>query len=394
LKEKIKQLAKDYYEDVVGYRRHIHAHPELSFSEVKTAKFITEQLRTFDIPFQEGVAKTGIVALIEGRNPAKKTVALRADMDALPIQETNDVPYRSTVSGVMHACGHDVHTSSLLGCARILAQLKGELEGTIKFIFQPAEEKLPGGASMMIKEGVLENPKPDGLFGQHVTAGLEVGKVGFRSGKYMASADEIYLTVKGKGGHAAMPDKVVNPVLISSHIIVGLQQIGLQAEPSAPTVLAFGKVIAEGATNIIPDQVKIEGTLRTMDEQWRKKAHQQIKKIAQQTAKDMGGKCEVDIRVGYPLLVNDVELTERAKGFAKDYMGAENVVDLDIKMTAEDFAYYSQQTRTCFYRLGVGNQEKGITSSVHTSTFDIDEKALEIGMGMMSWLAVAEILDF
>lgn len=392
LKDKIKGLAGLYKDQIIDYRNHLHANPELSFKEYETSAYIERELRSFGIAHIEKKADTGLVALIEGRNPAKKIVALRADMDALPIQEANDVPYKSKNDGVMHACGHDVHTSSLLGAARILNEVKEEFEGTIKLIFQPGEEVIPGGASLMIKDGVLESPHPSAIIGQHVMPLIPVGKVGFRKGMYMASADELYLTVKGKGGHGAMPETLVDPVLITAHIIVALQQIvSRNASPKIPSVLSFGKIIANGATNIIPNEVKVEGTFRTLNEEWRSQANKQMVKLAEGIAEAMGGSAEFEVRRGYPFLQNAPELTDRALHAAKDYLGEENVVDLDIWMAAEDFSYYTQQIDGCFYRLGTRNEEKGITSGVHTPTFDIDENALEIGAGLMAWLAVSEL---
>jgi len=313
-------------------------------------------------------------------------------LDALPITEQNDVPYKSKNEGVMHACGHDVHTSCLLGAASILNKLREEFEGTVKLLFQPGEERMPGGATMMIKEGALENPKPSSIIGQHVMPFIPVGKVGFREGMYMASADEIYFTVKGKGGHAAIPEYNIDPVLISSHIIVALQQIvSRNANPKIPSVLSFGKISAEGATNIIHDEVKIEGTFRTLDEPWREEAHRKIKKMAESIAVGMGGSCEFNIVKGYPFLKNNPELTKRTRYFAEDYLGKENVVDLDLWMAAEDFSFYSQLIDACFYRLGTRNEDKGIVSNVHTPTFNIDEFALEIGAGLMAWLAIQEL---
>lgn len=388
----IKQKAAAYKAEVIAIRQHLHQHPELSFKEFKTADFIESKLNEYGITNQKRLVKTGIIALIEGKNPTKKIIALRSDHDALPIQETNEVDYKSVNNGVMHACGHDVHTSSLLGVAKILNELKNEFEGTVKLVFQPGEEIIPGGASLIIKEGGLENPSPSKMFGQHVYPQLEAGKVGFRPGMYMASADEIYVTVKGKGGHAALPQLNVDPILIASHIIVALQQIVSRgAHPTVPTVLSFGKIIGEGATNVIPDEVKLEGTFRTMNEEWRATAHQKMKKMAEDIAEGMGGECIFDIHVGYPFLVNDEELTARAKQGAIEYLGAENVVDLDLRMTAEDFAFYSQLLPTCFYRLGVKNDQKQINSGLHTSTFNIDEDALETGMGLMAWLTVKEL---
>ena len=289
----------------------------------------------------------------------------------------------------MHACGHDVHTSSLLGTAKILNELKNEFSGTIKLIFQPGEEKAPGGASLMIKEGVLENPKPTAIFAQHVFPSLEAGKVGFRSGKYMASTDEIYLTVKGKGGHAAMKGTYVNPLLIASEILLELEQ--KFSHCITPTVLAFGRMHANGATNVIPDEVKIDGTFRTMDEVWRKEAHNHLRLITSAKAKSLGGDCDVHIMTGYPALINDEQTTEKAKKSAEEYLGKENVIELDLRMTGEDFSFYAQKLPACFYRLGTGNSSKGITSGVHTPTFDIDEKALQTGMGLMAWIALSEL---
>lgn len=390
--DKIKALAASFSNDVIDYRHYLHAHPELSFQEFNTAKFVAAILRSFGIEPQEGVAGTGVVAIIKGKNPETKMIALRADMDALPITEANEVPYKSTNIGVMHACGHDVHTSSLLGTARILQALKDEFEGSIKLIFQPGEELLPGGASLMIKEGVLENPKPTGILGQHVMPLLPAGTVGFREGMYMASADEIYVTVTGKGGHAAMPEINVDPVLIAAHIIVAMQQIvSRNCSPKTPSVLSFGKVTAAGATNIIPNEVKIEGTFRTMDEVWRADAHKKMVKLAESIAEGMGGSCHFDIHKGYPYLENNPALTNRMKNAAIAYVGEEKVVNLDIWMAAEDFAFYTQHTDACFYRLGIRNEAKGITSSVHTPTFDIDESALETGSGLMAWLVINEL---
>ncbi len=389
---KIKALSKEHAADAVATRRHLHMHPELSFNEHKTARFVADQLKALGLEPQEGVADTGVVALIQGRNPDSRVVGLRADMDALPIHEANDVPYKSQNPGVMHACGHDVHTSSLLGTARILMQLRDEFEGTVKLVFQPAEEKAPGGASLMIKEGVLENPRPAGMFGQHVATNVPVGKIGFREGMYMASTDELFLTVRGKGGHGAMPDQLIDPVLIASHIVVALQQIiSRNRQPANPSVLSFGRFIADGVTNVIPNEVKIQGTWRCMDEEWRADGLGRMIKMAEGIAEAMGGSCEFEVVKGYPFLKNHPELTRRTKAAAIEYMGAENVVDLDLWMAGEDFAFYSQVVDSCFYRLGTRNEARGIVSGVHTPTFDIDERALEIGPGLMSWLAIQEI---
>lgn len=393
LKDKIQQLAQAYHPETVALRRHIHQNPELSFEEHETGKYVAAQLQQWGIQHQVGIAGTGVVALIEGKNPGKNTVALRADMDALPIIEANEVPYKSQNPGVMHACGHDVHTASLLGAAKILQETRQDWEGTVKLIFQPAEERLPGGASLMIKEGVLQNPNPTAIAGQHVHPPLAAGKVGFRPGRYMGSCDELYITITGKGGHGAMPQDCVDPILLAAHMITALQQIvSRNNDPTMPTVLTFGKINSTGgATNIIPKEVKIEGTFRTMNETWRKEAHRRMKYMAEHLIEGMGGKIDFFIDVGYPCLLNDEALTLRMRESAEDYLGVENVVDLPVRLTAEDFSYYSQEMPACFYRLGTGNVERGITSPVHSDTFDIDEEALKVGAGLMAWLAVQEL---
>lgn len=391
LVEKIKALSTSLAQETVGNRHHLHMHPELSFQETATQAFVESQLNTWGIP-NNRLANTGVVAIIEGKNPTKKVVALRADMDALPIIETNDVPYKSQNPGVMHACGHDVHTSSLLGTAHILQSIKEDFEGTVKLIFQPAEEKAPGGASIMIKEGVLENPKPASIFGQHVATNVPVGKIGFREGMYMASTDELYIKVIGKGGHGAMPDACIDPIVIASHIIVAMQQIiSRNKNPKFPSVLTFGKIEGLGATNVIPDEVNIAGTFRAMDETWRAEGLEKMKKLAEGIADAMGGQAIFEVLKGYPFLQNNPELTRKAKAAAIAYMGEENVVDLDLWMAGEDFAFYTHHVDACFYRLGIRNEAKGITSGVHTPTFNIDEDALAIGPGLMAWLAVNEL---
>lgn len=377
---------------LVEVRRHLHAHPELSFQEHATSAYIQARLMAEGIAFEAGIAGTGIVATVPGATDNGRTVALRGDMDALPIREANQVPYCSTADGVMHACGHDVHSTCALGAAIILHRLRANWAGRVCVIFQPGEEVLPGGASIMIKEGVIERHHPSAIVAQHVFPSLEAGKVGFRSGMYMASTDEVYITVHGKGGHGAMPHECIDPVLISSHILIALQQVASRhAKPGVPTVLSFGKVNAAGATNVIPDTVDMAGTFRTMDEPWRERAHQLIAQIAEQTAQAMGGRCTVRIERGYPCLVNEPELTARMRQVAEEYLGVDNVTELEMRMTAEDFAYFAQQRPACFYRLGTGNKARGITSGVHTATFDIDEAALPIGAGLMAAMAVAEV---
>lgn len=393
LKQKIQKLATQYLQEVIGYRRHLHAHPELSFKEYNTSEYVEAFLKHNNIPHRKNIAGTGLTAFIHGKNPEAKTIALRADMDALPIQEENNVDYKSKNPGVMHACGHDVHTSSLLGAALILNETKNDWSGTIQLIFQPGEEVLPGGASVMIKEGVFQEKMPTAIFGQHVYPELPAGKIGLKPGPYMASTDEIYVTVKGKGGHGAKPDRNIDPVLISAHLLTALQQVVSRwANPTMPSVLSFGKVIANGATNIIPNEVRMEGTFRTFDEIWRKEAHRRMTDLATQLVRSMGGEVDFRIEVGYPVLKNDVALTHSAKQNAVEYLGEENVVDLDLRTTAEDFAYFSQHMPACFYRLGTASAlDDSKSYGVHNSRFDIDENALETGMGLMAWMAVCQL---
>lgn len=384
--ETIKLLAKKYAPEFISVRRHLHAYPELSYHEFKTSKFVQDKLKEFSIPF-EVKATTGVVGLIKGRNPDKRIIALRADMDALPIKEANEVSYKSTNDGVMHACGHDVHTTCLLGAAKILNELKDEWEGTIKLIFQPGEEKNPGGASLMIKEGVLENPKPQAIFGLHVHPQLETGKFSFRGGLSMASADELYFTIKGKGGHAAAPHLTDDTVLIASHLVVALQEvISRNRNPLTPSVLSITSIQGGHTTNVIPGEVKLMGTFRSLDEKWRWKAHELIKRVATGLVRSMGGDVDVHIDVGYPTVYNDENLYIVARKMAEEFAGKENVEETEVRMGSEDFGYYSQVIPGCFFRLGTGNKSKGIISGVHTPTFNIDESAIEIGMGIMALL--------
>ena len=388
MKKRIKELAHKYAPEFIAIRQHIHAHPELSFQEYETSLFIQQKLDEFGVTYTAGIAGTGIIATIEGKNPSSKTIALRADIDALPITEANDVPYKSQNTGVMHACGHDVHTTCVLGATRILQELKDEFEGTIRILFQPGEEKHPGGASLMIKEGALENPRPDAILGMHVQPTMEAGKLGFRDGKYMASADEIYITIKGKGGHAALPHLTVDTILVASHLVVSLQQvISRNNNPFSPSVLSICAFNGGYTTNVIPSEVKLMGTFRAMDETWRFKAHDIIKKQATELAHAMGAEIDIEILVGYPCLYNNEAVTAQARGLAEDYLGIDKVEDTEIRMGAEDFAFYSQIVPACFFRLGTGNISRGITSGVHTPTFDVDESAIEVGIGTMAYLA-------
>lgn len=389
LLEKIKDLAFGYNNQLIAIRRHLHAHPELSYQETETSKFIQDKLTELGIPFKV-MASTGVCGIISGIDPQSHAVALRADMDALPIAEQNDVDYKSQNAGVMHACGHDVHTTCLLGAAKILSETKNEWRGTIKLIFQPGEEKNPGGASLMIKEGVLKDPAPLAIFGLHVHPSLPVGKFSFRAGKAMASADELYITVKSKGGHAAAPHLTGDTIFAASQIVVNLQQvISRRNDPFNPSVLSITSFKGGNTTNVIPSEVQLMGTFRAMNENWRFEAHEIIRSVCEHTASSCNVDVIVNVDVGYPFLVNNEELTRMATRNAEMYAGAENVSETEMRMGAEDFAYYSHEIPACFFRLGVGNPEKGINSGVHTPTFDVDENALIHGAGMMAWLAAS-----
>ncbi|MFK7757673.1 MAG: M20 family metallopeptidase [Flavobacteriales bacterium] len=388
--DKIKHRIKELEPELLEIRRHLHAHPELSFEEYETAKYISSALQRYDITHKTGIAGTGILAII---NPEKSTrIALRADIDALPILEESGADYASKNTGVMHACGHDVHTTCAIGAAIVLNEFKEEINGRVEIIFQPGEERLPGGASLILKEEAFGDELPSAIFGQHVFPELEAGKVGFRPGIYMASTDELYFTIKGKGGHGAMPHKNIDPVVVAAEIICALQRIpSRRANPIIPTVLSIGKVEANGATNVIPNEVKMEGTFRTLNEEWRCEAHGLIKQMTESIAAAHRATAEVDIRVGYPFLANDVAVTEAAILAAKEYVGAENVVELDIRMTAEDFAYYSQVMPACFYRLGTASADGSNSAGVHNSKFNIDESALLIGAGLMAYQAYKKL---
>jgi len=386
IEEKIIALASKFAAETIAIRHHLHAHPELSYQEFETAAFVEEKLTEIGIP-NSRMGNTGVIGIIEGKNPTSRIVALRADMDALPILEETNLPFASTRPGVMHACGHDVHTSCLLGAAKILYQTRADWQGTIKLIFQPGEEKNPGGASILIKEGVLENPKPALIVGMHVNPQLEIGKISFRGGKVMASADEIYITIKGKGGHAAAPHLTTDTILVGSHIVIGLQQIiSRNNNPLSPSVLSICAFNGGFTTNVIPNEVKLIGTFRAMDEKWRFAAHELIKKQATAIAHGMGAEIDVLIDVGYPSVYNHEGLNANAMELSKKILGENRVEETELRMGAEDFGYYSQKIPGCFFRLGTKNEAKGIISGVHTPTFTIDEDAIEMGIKMMAFL--------
>jgi hippurate hydrolase len=386
LANQIKELAHQLAPSFVEVRRHLHAHPELSYQEVQTSAYVQAQLKKMGIPFQV-MSSTGVVGIIEGNNPNSRILALRADMDALPIEEKNEVTYRSVNPGVMHACGHDVHTSVLLGAAQILFELRNQWSGTVKLIFQPGEEKNPGGASYMIRDGVLTDPAPQGIIALHVHPGLPCGQLSFRKGRVMASADEIYITIRGKGGHAAAPHLTADTLLIASHLVVSLQQIiSRNNNPVTPSVLSICSIQGGNTTNVIPSEVKLMGTFRAMDEKWRYQAHELIKKQTSSLVEGMGAEVDIHIDVGYPAVDNHPAFTDEVWKRAADWLGKENVSETEIRMGAEDFGYYSQQIPGCFFRLGVRNEAKGIVHQVHTPLFNIDEQAIEIGMGTMALL--------
>jgi amidohydrolase len=388
LKTRIEELASGYFNEFREIRRHLHQNPELSKEEFETADFICRKLVEFGISYKRNVGGTGVVGIIEGKNPGFATIALRADMDALPVIEENNVEYKSRVPGKMHACGHDVHMTCLLGAGKILNALKDQFQGGVTLIFQPSEETYPGGAIKMIEEGVLKDPITSSVIGEHVTNEFEAGKIGVKPGMYMASTDEVFLKIRGRGGHAATPDQVVDPILIASHIIIAIQQIvSRNANPIVPTVVSFGKISGEGRTNIIPDEVNVAGTIRTFDEAWRVRIQEKIAKLSASIAEGMGGTCETRISHGYPALVNDPRLTAKIRSWAVDYLGENNVLDLQERMTAEDFAYFAQEVPSSFYRLGTANRKKGIISNLHSATFDVDETSIKTGMGFMAYAA-------
>jgi len=389
--DRIKEEVAKIKEEIWAIRTHIHQNPELSFEEFETCKFISDRLTSWGIEHKAGIAGTGIVGVIKGAKEGK-VIALRADIDALPILEDNNGAHCSKVDGVMHACGHDFHAASLLGAIRIIHTFKDQLNGSVKFLFQPGEEKLPGGASLMIKEGVLKSPDVDLMFGQHVFPELEAGKVGYRPGMYMASCDEIYVEITGKGGHGAMPHQTVDTVLVACQVVTALQNIvSRKCDPTVPCVLSFGKIIADGATNVIPNKVRLEGTFRTLNEVWRKEAHVLIKAQIEALCEAFGATADVDIAIGYPFLENNEALTVQAKQTAIEYLGADNVIDLPIRMTGEDFAFYSHAVPSCFYRVGVRNEAKGIVHGVHHPKFDIEPAAIEIGVGLMAYQAIKQL---
>ena len=386
----IRSKASEIHTKVRGYREHLHAHPELSYQEHETMAYVSSVLSNLGIEHQTGVGDTGIVGLIRGdhHEDGDQCIGLRADLDALPIQEENEVAYKSKRDGIMHACGHDVHTSILLGAAEILHDLRNELQHPVKLVFQPGEEKNPGGATYMIRDGVLENPKVSKMFALHVFPDMEVGNAGFAEGLYMASCDEIYITIHGKGGHGATPHKCIDPIMIGANLLTSLQQIvSRKCDPKIPCVLSFGHFEAMGATNVIPSSAHLKGTFRTMNEAWRAEALELIESATKKIIESMGGRAEIEISKGYPYLENDPIVTRAMKDMAIEHFGEKAIHDLPIRLTAEDFSYYSQEVPVCFFRLGVRNESKGIVHGVHHPKFDIDPESLKNGIELMTLAA-------
>lgn len=388
MKNKIQMLSKEIIAEAVSMRRHIHSFPELSGKEYKTSDFIREKLQQFGIENIRQIADTGIVATVFGNNCNKKRVALRAEMDALPIYEKNEFSFKSKNDGVMHACGHDVHTANLLAAAWVLNQLKNEFEGTIQFVFQPSEEAMPSGANRMLSEGIFEQRQPDAMIAIHVDPTIPVGKIGFRCGSTSASADECYITVKGKGGHGAYPAQFINPIVIASKIIIELQSL---TDLSVPTVVTFGKIEALGKTNVVPEIAKIEGTIRAFDEKRRGEIHQQIRQKAAEIAQSFGGSVDVNILLGYPVLKTDRALTLRCKSYLEDYFDNTCMVESPLRMGADDFSYFSEKYSATLLRLGTRNESKGIVSALHTDTFDVDEDIIKIGIETLCCIALNEL---
>lgn len=394
LSMRIRELANLYFDDTVAIRRHLHQHPELSFHEFETAKFVGDKLEEYGFAVRRGVAETGVVGELNGALPGP-TVLLRADIDALPILERTNLAFASNNDGVMHACGHDIHTAGLLCVARILAELRDELAGTVRLAFQPAEEHVPGGALGMIRDGVLENPKPDAVFGLHTWPPMATGTIAVRPGMFMASNDEIEITVHGEGGHAAAPHLLsADPVLVASQLVVALQSIvSRNCPPNVPSVLSFGSVHADGASNVIPDTVRLLGTLRCMDEVWRKEAKRRIHQVVENVTAAFGARADLTIIDGYPLLRNDDQMAAFVRDEGTRFLGGSKSSEAPLWFAAEDFAYYLQEIPGAFFLLGVNREETEVTG-LHTNTYDPNEDALRTGSSFMAHLALRYCSQF
>ena len=392
IKNTIKQKAQQHFEGVVAIRRHLHQYPELSKQEKETSEYICSILDTIEgVEYQSNVGGYGVYGFIKGKSTSNNTIALRADMDALPIKESTNLPFASSKEGVMHACGHDVHTAILLGAIKILSELRDEFDGQVMFIFQPSEEHYPGGAITMLNDGIFKNVTPKAIFALHTTPEIEAGKIGIKEGKYMASTDEIYIEVRGKGGHGATPDLNIDPIVAASHIVTALQTlVSRNANPTLPTTFSVGTFLAEGRTNIIPSKAYLECIIRTFDDEWRKQAHKLIHRISENTAKAFGATADVFIDHGYPYLYNNPTLTKQTRTLAQEYLGMENVLDIDMRMTAEDFAYFAKKVPACYFRLGTKKANCEITN-LHTSNFDVDEKSMQDAIGLMAYFAIKNL---
>lgn len=383
-------FARSVYQSMCGYREHLHMYPELSYEEHETAAFVKTTLKEIGIPNIQSIGITGVIVTIygDGQDENDRCLAFRADLDALPIQEENEVSYKSRNDGIMHACGHDVHTSILLGFAEVLFRFKNQLKHPVKLIFQPGEEVNPGGANLIIDEGGLSNPKVSKMFALHVFPDFEFGNVGFREGLYMASSDELHVEITGKGGHGALIGQTINPMFMGAEFILAAQNyVNSNSPDDVPSVINFGRFEALGSTNVVPQSAIINGTFRTMNEEWRELAKIELKSIAERISLKYGGNIKLNISKGYPFLKNDPILTEKVRGIACERLGEEHVHDLDLRLTAEDFAFYSHLVPVCFFRLGVGNKSKGITHNVHQSRFDIEHKAMKTGLKLFYSIA-------
>jgi amidohydrolase len=394
IKDYILNGSRELKEELIRLRRHIHTNPELSFEEHNTASFICTNLDRIGIKYRKGVAGTGVIGEIRGELKSNKVIGLRAEMDALPVTEMNISDYSSRNIGKMHACGHDAHVAMLLGTAHLLGTLIGKFGGTILFIFQPGEELAPGGARLMIESGAFNDPKPGIILAQHVLPELETGKVGYRRGRYMASSDEIYITIKGKGGHAALPGLTTDQIYIASNLITRLKDAISEAQSinEIPTVLGFGKMVADGATNVIPAKVEIAGTFRTFDEKWRSDAKKLIRKISADTAREFGVAADVNIADGYPVLFNNEKLTDAAVKLSSDLLGRDRIESFDLRMSSDDFAFFSEAFPSVYYRVGIKKSGEQV-KMLHSSEFDIDEEGLVTGVANMSWLAFNLLMD-
>lgn len=386
----IRQDIDEILPGVVADRRHFHENPELAFEEFQTAKFVAERLAELGVEdIRTGVGRTGVIGLIHGNQGDGKVVMLRADMDALPIDEENDVEYKSQTSHKMHACGHDAHTAMLLGVARILMDHRDDFKGTVKVLFQPAEEVPPGGAQEMIRDGALENPKVDGSFGLHVASGDPTGQVSLRTGPGSAGSDRFRITIQGKGGHAARPQNAIDPVLVASHIVIALQAlVARETDPLDSAVLSTTAVIAGDAFNVIPDTAELRGTVRTINAETRDYFEKRVPEVVQSIATAFGAEAKVDYILGYPSIQNDDAMVDIVRRAAVEACGEDNVVDGELGMGGEDFSYFSLEVPSAFFYVGTGSAEKDTDWPHHHPRFDVDEEGFVNGMATMATAAI------